>query len=69
MKDPLETCLNHFSSDIFYVEQYIDEVQSLLDTAAPIDYPPWKAAKEALPLTSGTPPIPSLESPPKLEDF
>jgi hypothetical protein len=67
MKDPLKACLNHFSSDNFDVEQYIGEVQSLLDSAAPIDCPPWKAAKEALPLTSGTPPIPSLESPPKLE--
>jgi hypothetical protein len=39
MKDPLEICLNHFSSDDFDVEQYIDEVQSLLDIAAPIDLP------------------------------
>jgi len=67
MKDPLETCLNHFNSDDFDAEQYIDEVRSLLDTAAPIDCPLWKAAKEALLLTSGTLLIPSLESPLKLE--
>lgn len=62
MKDPLEACLNHFSSEDFDVEQYIGEVHSLLDTADQIDCPPWKLAKEAMPLTSGAPPIPSLES-------
>lgn len=67
MKDPLEACLNHFSSEDFDVEQYIGEVHSLLNTTDQIDCPPWKAADEALPLTSSTPPITSLESPPKLE--
>jgi hypothetical protein len=67
MKDPLEACLTHFGSEDFDTEQYISEVSSLLDTAAAIDFPPWRAPKEPLPITSGTPPIPSLISPPRLE--
>jgi hypothetical protein len=67
MKDPFEACLTHFGSEDFDTEHYISEVSSLLDTAAAIDFPPWRAPKEPLPITSGTPPIPSLISPPRLE--
>jgi hypothetical protein len=66
-KDPLEVCLTYFSTEDFDTEQYIGHVQSLLDTASSIDCPPWRVSKEPLRLTSGIPPIPSLESPPMLE--
>jgi hypothetical protein len=39
----------------------------LLETAASVDFHPWRLPKEPLPLTSSTPPIPSLESPSKLK--
>jgi hypothetical protein len=39
----------------------------LLETIASADFHPWRIPKKPLPPTSSTPPIPSLESPPKLE--
>jgi hypothetical protein len=67
INDPLEACLSHFDIKDFDTEQYVDEVNSLLDIAAAIDFPPWKVPKEPLPLTSGIPPVSSLITPPKLE--
>jgi hypothetical protein len=67
MKDLLEACLSHFDFEEFDMEHYVDEVNSLLDTAAAIDIPPWRLTEEPLPSTSGIPPIPSLIFPPKLE--
>ncbi|XP_062152081.1 uncharacterized protein LOC133860508 [Alnus glutinosa] len=61
IKDPLEACLSHFD-----IEHYVGEANSLLDTAAAIDFPHWKVPNEPLPSTSGIPPIHSLISPPKL---
>jgi hypothetical protein len=66
-EDPLEACLAHFGFEDFDTDQYIDEVHELLETAASADFHPWRLPKEPLPLTSSTPPVPSLESPPKLE--
>jgi hypothetical protein len=66
-EDPLEVCLAHFGFEDFDTDQYIDEVHELLETAASADFHPWRLPKEPLPLTSSTPPVPSLESPPKLE--
>ncbi|XP_062155263.1 uncharacterized protein LOC133863335 [Alnus glutinosa] len=66
-KDPLEDCLTHFGSKDFNTNQYIDEVNALLETTASADFYPWRLPKEPLPPTSSTPPVPSLESPPKLE--
>jgi hypothetical protein len=65
--DPLEACLTHFGFEDFNTNQYIEEVHDLLETAASAEFHPWRIPKEPLPLTSSTPPIPSLESPPKLE--
>jgi hypothetical protein len=67
MKDPLEACLTHFDFEDFNMEHYVDEVNSLLDTAAAIDVPPWRLPNESLPSTLGIPHIPSPISPPKLE--
>ncbi|XP_062170431.1 uncharacterized protein LOC133876162 [Alnus glutinosa] len=67
MKDPLEACLTHFDFEDFNTEHYVDEVNSLLDTAAAIDVPPWRLPNESLPSTLGIPHIPSPISPPKLE--
>jgi hypothetical protein len=39
----------------------------LFETAASVDFHPWRLPKEPLPLTSSTHLVPSLESPPKLE--
>ena len=39
----------------------------MLEIAASADFHPWRLPKEPLPLTSSTPPVPSLESPLKLE--
>jgi hypothetical protein len=39
----------------------------LLKIAASAYFHPWRVSKEPLPLTSSTPLVPSLESPPKLE--
>jgi hypothetical protein len=39
----------------------------LLEIVANAEFHPWRVPKEPLPLTSSTPPVPSLESPPKLE--
>jgi hypothetical protein len=64
--DPLEACLTHFGFEDFDTNQYIEEVHDLLETAASAEFHPWRVPKE-LPLTSITPPVPSLESPPKLE--
>jgi hypothetical protein len=66
-EDPLEACLAHFGFEDFDTDQYLDEVHELLETAASADFHPWRLPKEPLPLTSSTPPVPSLESPPKLE--
>ncbi|XP_062165001.1 uncharacterized protein LOC133871591 [Alnus glutinosa] len=66
IKDPLEACLSHFDFEDFDTEHYVGEVNSLLDTTAAIDFPPWRVPKELLPSTSGIPHIPSLISPPKL---
>jgi hypothetical protein len=67
IKDPLEACLSHFDFEDFDTEHYVGEVNSLLDTAAAIDFPHWRVPKEPLPSTSGIPPIPYLISPSKLE--
>jgi hypothetical protein len=66
-KDLLEACLTHFGFADFDTDQYIEEVHDLLEAAASANFHPWKVPKEPLPLTSRIPPIPSLESPPKLE--
>jgi hypothetical protein len=58
--DPLEACLAHFGFEDFNTNQYIEEVHDLLETVASADFHPLR-------LTSSTPPVPSLESPPKLE--
>jgi hypothetical protein len=63
----LEDCLTHFCSEDFNTNQYIDEVNALLETASSADFHPWRLPKEPLPPTSSTPPVPSHESPPKLE--
>lgn len=65
--DPLEACLTHFGLDDFDTKQYINEVNTLLDTATNANSPPLRAPRESLPLTSSTPHIPSLESPSTLE--
>jgi hypothetical protein len=65
--DLLEACLAHFGFEDFDTNQYVEEVHDLLETAASADFHPWRLLKEPLPLTSSTLPIPSLESPPKLE--
>jgi hypothetical protein len=65
--DPLEACLAHFGFEDFNTDQYIEEVHDLLETAASADFHPWRLPKEPLPLTSSTPLVLSLESPPKLE--
>jgi uncharacterized coiled-coil protein SlyX len=65
--DLLEACLAHFGFEEFDMDQYIEEVHDLLETAASASFHPWRLPKEPLPLTSSTPPVPSLESPPKLE--
>jgi hypothetical protein len=65
--DPLEACLAHFGFEDFDTDQYIEEVHDLVETAASADFHPWRLPKEPLPLTSSTPHVPSLESPPKLE--
>lgn len=49
MKDLLEACLSHFEFEGFNTEHYVDEVNSLLDTAAAIGVPPWRLPKEPLP--------------------
>jgi hypothetical protein len=65
--DPLEACLTHFGFEDFNTYQYIEEVHNLLETAASVDFHPWRLPKEPLPVKASTPPVPSLESPPKLE--
>jgi hypothetical protein len=65
--DPLKACLSHFDVKDFNTEQYVDKVNSLLDIAAAVDFPPWRVPKEPLPITSGIPPISSFITPPKLE--
>jgi hypothetical protein len=40
INDPLEACLSHFDVENFNTEQYVDEVNSLLDIAAAINFPP-----------------------------
>ena len=65
--DPLEACLAHFGFEDFNTDLYIEEVHDLLETAASADFHPWRLPKEPLPLTSSTPHVPSLKSPPKLE--
>jgi hypothetical protein len=65
--DPLEACLTHFGFEDFNTDQYIEKVHNLLETAASVDFHPWRLPKEPLPVTTSTPPVPSLESPPKLE--
>jgi hypothetical protein len=67
IKDPLETCLSHFDFEDFDIEHYVGKVNSLLDIAAAIDFPPWRVPNEPLPSTSSIHRIPSLISPPKLE--
>jgi hypothetical protein len=66
-EDPLEACLTQFGFEDFNMDQYIEEVHDLLETAASADFHPWRLPKEPLPVTLSTPPIPSLKSPPKLE--
>jgi hypothetical protein len=61
--DPLEACLAHFGFEDFNMDQYIEKVHDLLELAASADFHPWRLPKEPLPLTSSTPPVPSLESP------
>jgi hypothetical protein len=52
---------------IFDTDQYVEEVHDLLETAASVDFHPWRLPKEPLPLTSSTHPVLSLKSPQKLE--
>jgi hypothetical protein len=66
-RDPLEASLTHFGSEDFNTNQYIDNVNALLETAASADFHPWRLPKEPLPPTSSTPHVPSLKSPLKLE--
>ncbi|XP_059639073.1 uncharacterized protein LOC132281378 [Cornus florida] len=65
-KDPLEACLSYFDAELFDVEKSIEEVNALLDVASMHNIPPWKIPIEPLPQLSSKPPIPSLESTPKL---
>jgi hypothetical protein len=65
--DPSEACLAHFGFEDFDTDQYVEEVHDLLEIAASADFHPWRLPREPLPLTSSTPPDPSLESLPKLE--
>ena len=65
--DPLEACLTHFGFEDFNIDQYIEEVHDLLETTASAEFHPWIIPKEPLPLTSSTPPVLFLESPPKLK--
>jgi hypothetical protein len=65
--DLLEACLAHFGFKDFNTDQYVEEVHDLLEIAASVDFHPCRLPKEPLPLTSSTPPVPSLESRLKLE--
>ncbi|XP_026378156.1 uncharacterized protein LOC113272548 [Papaver somniferum] len=61
--DPLQACLDNFDLDLFDYE-YISEVNSLLESVAPMDIAKWQIAVDPLPLPdskSG----PSLVEPPK----
>jgi hypothetical protein len=61
-RDSLEKSLTHFGSEDIHIDQYIDEVNALLDTASSADFHPWRIPKEPLPLTSSTPHVPSLQA-------
>ena len=63
--DPLDTCLAHFG--VYDFEEYMKEVNTLLDTPHDKTTPPWTIKYEPLPTLASTPIVPSLESPPTLE--
>jgi hypothetical protein len=65
--DLLEACLAHFGFEDFNTDQYVEEVHDLLEIATSVDFHPCRLPKEPLPLTSSTPPVPSLKSRLKLE--
>jgi hypothetical protein len=44
-RDPLEDCLTYFGSKDFNTNQFIDEVNTLLETAANADFHPWRLPK------------------------
>lgn len=63
--DPLHASLNNFNLDLFD-DEYISEVNSLLESAPLMDTTKWKARVEPLPLSESKS-VPSLVQPPKLE--
>ncbi|XP_026458722.1 uncharacterized protein LOC113359273 [Papaver somniferum] len=63
--DPLHACLNNFNLDLFD-DEYISEVNSLLEYAPLMDTIKWKVIVEPLPLSESMS-VPSLVEPPKLE--
>ncbi|XP_026396366.1 uncharacterized protein LOC113290999 [Papaver somniferum] len=63
--DPLHACLNNFNLDLFD-DEYISEVNSLLESAPLMDTTKWKSRVEPLPLSESKS-VPSLIEPPKLE--
>ena len=65
--DPLERCLSHFDIDSFDIDNFVEEVKSMLDCPAYQDYSFWKSKPKPLPNLAIIPAPPSLEVPPKLE--
>ncbi|XP_026410731.1 uncharacterized protein LOC113305955 [Papaver somniferum] len=63
--DPLHACLNNFNLDMFD-DEYIIEVNSLLESAPLMDTTKWKSRVEPLPLYESKS-VASLVEPPKLE--
>lgn len=66
-EDSLEACLVHFGFDDFDIKKSMEEVNSLLNSILPMDFPPWKAKVETLLIPFSVPATPSMESLPKLE--
>ncbi|XP_026378448.1 uncharacterized protein LOC113272869 [Papaver somniferum] len=63
--DPLHACLNNFNLDLFD-DEYISEVNSLIEYAPLMNTTKWKARVEPIPLSKSKS-VPSLVEPPKLE--
>ncbi|XP_026411188.1 uncharacterized protein LOC113306474 [Papaver somniferum] len=63
--DPIHACLNNFNLDLFD-DEYISEVNSLIESAPFMCTTKWKARAETLPLSESKS-VPSLVETPKLE--
>ncbi|XP_059668727.1 uncharacterized protein LOC132313797 [Cornus florida] len=66
-QDPLKTCLAHFDSKDYNIDQSICEINSLLKVNAISVFSSWKLSKEPLLLISSTPHVLLLNYPPQLE--